>query len=218
MKGRKAEKLATLERVDGEITATSAPAPERWPSWARHLVSALLLFHITAVLAGALAAAPSSDIERWVADRFGIYHQLVDQGYAYRYYAPEPGPTPIVTAKIRYADGRPEETIRLPQRGLLPRLRYQRQLALANHLVADFEEARRVTGDGARSHYARSYARHLAKTRAGCSTVSLYTQSHLIPSPGEVSAARAAGRAVDIDAEEYYTAPERIGEFPCDAS
>ena len=78
-------------------------------------------------------------LERAVADVFAPYHQVVDQGYAYRYYAPEPGPTPVVTASIHYADGRPEETVRLPARGTLPRLRYQRQLALANHLMSDFD-------------------------------------------------------------------------------
>jgi hypothetical protein len=186
-----------------------------WPPWARRVVSALLLIHLTALLAGALAASPSSPLERSVADLFAAYHQAVDQGYGYRYYAPEPGPTPVVTATLHYDDGR-EETVRLPQRGVLPRLRYQRQLALANHLVSDFEEARRVTGDGGRSAYARSYARHLARSRPGCATVTLYAQAHLIPDARLVHDALAAGKAVDIDAEDYFTAPERIGEFPCE--
>lgn len=189
-----------------------------WPAWARRVASAALVFHMAAVLAGALAAAPSSPLERAAADLFAPYHQAVDQGYGYRYYAPEPGPTPVVTATVRYDDGRPEETVRLPLRGLWPRLRYQRQLALANHLVNDFEAARRATGDGGRSAYARSYARHLARSRPGCATVTLYSQLHLIPDPRQVRAASTEGRPVDLDAEEFYTAPERIGEFPCDGS
>ena len=36
------------------------------------------------------------------------------------------------------------DVLRLPRRGLRPRLRYQRQLALAFHLYSDFDEARRV--------------------------------------------------------------------------
>jgi hypothetical protein len=184
------------------------------PGW-RHLVTAVLVVHIAAVLAGALAAPPSSPLERSVADLFAPYHQVLDQGYAYRYYSPEPGPTPVVSATIRYADGR-EETVRLPKRGVLPRLRYQRQLALANHLAVDFAEARRTTGDGGQSAYARSYARHLARARPGCSTITLYVQSNLIPDPLVVAQARAGGKIVDIDAEEFYTVPERIGEFPCD--
>jgi hypothetical protein len=100
----------------------------------------------------------------------------------------------------------------------MPRLRYQRQLALANHLTGDFQQARQATGDGERSAWARSYARHLARGRPGCSSVTLYTQAHLIPEPAQVLDAHRAGKPFDLDAEEFYTAPERIGEFPCDGS
>jgi hypothetical protein len=180
------------------------------------VASVVLGFHIAAVLAGALAAAPASELQREAASLFAPYHQVFDQGYGYRYYAPEPGPTPVVTATVRFDDGRPEQHLRLPRRGTLPRLRYQRQLALANHLAADFEEARRVTGDGSRSAYARSYASHIAGSFPRCASVTLYVQSHLIPDPRKVAEALDAGKAVDLEAEDYYTAPERIGEFACD--
>lgn len=189
-----------------------------WPVGARRAVSALIAGHALAVLAGALAGSPSSPLEAWVADRFAAYYQAADLGYGYRYYAPEPPPTPIVTATVRYADGRPERTVRLPERGVWPRLRYQRQLALANSLVAQFEEARQATGDGSGVPYAVSYARHIARAHPGCASVSLYTQLHLIPHPEGVRQALAAGKPVDLDAEEFYTAPQRIGEFPCDGS
>jgi hypothetical protein len=189
-----------------------------WPAWARRLVTAALLVHVTAVLAGALRAEPSSPLERSVAGLFEGYYDALDQGHTYRYYAPEPGPTPVVTATIRFEDGRPEETVRLPTKGLRPRLRYQRQLALAYHLTSDFEAARREAGDGSRSVWAQSYARHLAQARPGCATVTLYTRSHLIPDPLAVVRSLQEGRAVDLDAEEFYTAPERIGEYPCGGS
>lgn len=191
----------------------------RWPGWARGLASAGLLFHIVAILAGAFGAPPSSPLELGLARQFAPYHQWIDQGYSYRYFAPEPGPTPVVTARLRFADGRPEVTVRLPDRGLRPRLRYQRQLALANYLASDFARAREREGDGSPSRWAASYARHLCKTAPGCAGVTLYVQSHLIPDPDRVREAPAApgGARVDLDAEEYYTTPERIGEFPCDA-
>lgn len=191
--------------------------PSAWPPWLRRLVSVALVFHLAAMLAGSLAAPPASVLERDVVRLFAPYHQLIDQGYAYRYYAPEPGPTPVVTARVHFADGRPEVTVRLPERGVLPRLRYQRQLALANHLARDFEEARRMTGDGGKSLYARSYARHLAHVHPGASTITLHLQSHLIPDARRVAEATYHGNAVDLDAEEFFTAPERIGEFACDA-
>lgn len=211
-------KVGKFDAVNPDYAVGEASG-RSWPVWARRLVSAALLFHLAALLVGAFAAPPSSLLERALHPFFAPYFQVVDQGYAYRYYAPEPGPTPVATATIRYPDGRPEETVRLPDRGAWPRLRYQRQLALANHLMVDFQTARAVTGDGGLSRWARSYARHLARTRPGCATITLFAQEHLIPDPERVRQALAApGRPrVDLDAEEFYTTPERIGEFPCDA-
>ena len=76
----------------------------------------VLLVHLAAVLAGAVGVPPSSELERAIADAFTPYFDLMDLGYSYRFYA-EPPPTPVVTATIRYEDGRPEETVRLPGRG-----------------------------------------------------------------------------------------------------
>lgn len=190
-----------------------------WPAWARGLASIALLLHGMAVLTAALAASPSSLLEQALVQPFMRYHQWIDQGYTYRYYAPEPPPTPIATAKIQFGDGRPEVVVRLPDRATRPSLRYQRQLALANHLTVDFETARAITGDSANSTWARSYARHLAKRYPEAISITLYSQIHLIPDPERVRQELAApGRPrVDLDAEEFYTTPERIGEYPCDA-
>jgi hypothetical protein len=184
------------------------------------VVSVLIVFHLSALLAAALAPPPPhvSPLERGVADLFAAYYELVDQGYTYRYYAPEPPPTPVVTATLHFADGRPDESVRLPDRKAWPRLRYQRQLALAFHLFADFQEARRETGQGSRSRWARSYAKHLCRQRPGCTEVTLFAQLHLIPDLQRTHEALESGGPsahVDLDAEEYYTIPERIGDFPC---
>jgi hypothetical protein len=196
------------------------PAGPGWPVWARRLVSLALLVHFAAILAGAWAASPSSPLEQGIAQVFAPYYQALDQGHAYRYYAPEPPPTPVVTATIRFQDGRPDATVRLPERGTWPRLRYQRQLALAYLLFEDFVAAREHAGEGRLSRWARSYARHLGKVYPGSSSVTLYVQMHLIPDPERVRASLAGPRSarVDLDDEEFYTTPERIGEYPCDAS
>ncbi|MEA2629881.1 MAG: hypothetical protein QOE66_100, partial [Chloroflexota bacterium] len=83
----------------------------------------------------------------------------------------------------------------------------------------DFQEAKFDGGDGSRSRWARSYARHLAKTHPGASEVVLHAQLHLIPEVQRVREALASpiSRGVDLDAEEFYTTPERIGDYPCDA-
>src|SRR5262245_32584830 len=185
-----------------------------WPLWARVVVSLILAIHIVAVVAGAMAVPPSSPLERSVADQFMGYYQFLDQGHAHRYYAPEPGPTPIVTARLRFADGRPEQILRLPDRSHRPRLLYQRELALANHLYADFEAARNDPHGRRDSPWAASYARHLCRTTSGCSGVSLYVQLHLIPPLERLGAPPST--APDADPEEFYTPPSRTGDFESD--
>jgi hypothetical protein len=178
----------------------------------------MLLFHLAALLAGALGVPPSSELERAIADGFSPYFDLMDLGYSYRFYA-EPPPTPVVTATIEYGDGRPEETVRLPGRDVPgPRMRHQRQLALANALYADVQEARRRVKDAGQSRLARAYARHLCRTRPGCRSVTLRLEQHLIPDPGQVRQALEAPGSprFDLFADRLFTTPEWIGDFPCD--
>ncbi len=199
-------------------SAESGEVSPAWPTWARVVASLVILYHVTAVVAGSLGVPPSSDLERGIADLFTSYHELMDQGYAYRYYA-EPPPTPVVTATLEFGDGHPEQTVRLPGREVPgPRLRHQRQLALANALFGDYQEAKQASGEGERSRWARAYARHLCRTNPGCRSVTLRVQQHMNPDilrTREAYAARGA-RTVDLFDESLFTTPERIGDFPCD--
>lgn len=193
-----------------------------WPRWARRLVTLALGLHLLAIVAAALAQPPASPLVRAIAGLFGPYYELIDQGYSYRYYAPEPPPTPVVEARLHFADGRPDQTIRLPDRAARPRMLYQRQLALANHLYVEFAALRNLPGDlppEARpvARWGPSYARHLGHVH-GCAEVSLHVTMHLVPPIGLVHQRQTDGQAVDLDAEEFYQVPELIGVFPCDAS
>jgi hypothetical protein len=182
------------------------------------IVSVGLLIHIAAVLAGALGVPPSSELERAIADWFTPYFDALDLGYAYRFYA-EPPPTPVVTATLQFGERKAAEVVRLPGRNVPgPRLRHQRQLALANALYADAQEARRRTTDASQSRLARAYARHLCLSRPGCRMVTLHLQQHLIPDPGRVREMLASPGApgFDLFSESMFTAPEWIGDFPCD--
>jgi hypothetical protein len=183
-------------------------------------VTFALIFHAAAVVSGALGVPPSSKLERDIANLFAPYHDLVDQGYAYRYYA-EPPPTPVITAQLRFSDGRPDQTVRVPGISVSgPRMRHQRQLALANALFADFQEARRVTGDGSRSRLAGAFARHLCHTNPGCTSVKLHGQQHLIPDPSYVREILSGPerRPFDLFNEDLFTTPDWIGDFACDGS
>ena len=77
-------------------------------------------------------------------------------------------------------------------------------------------DGRVETGQGP---LAQSYARHLGKAHPGAWSVTLSVQEHLIPDPARVDQQlRASRRTPDLDAPEFYTVPERIGEYPCDTS
>ncbi len=204
----------------GRAPVIPVPGSDSWPGWARVVVTLALLYHMAAVVAGAMGVPPSSELERRIADFFTPYHDLVDQGYAYRYYA-EPPPTPVITARLRFGDGRPDELVRLPERNLPgPLMRHQRQLALANALTADFEELKQMHGENGRSRLAAAYARHLCATHPGCKTVTLHSQQHMIPDPQHVREHLATpGAAVfDLFDEELFTTPQWIGDFECDGS
>lgn len=178
-------------------------------------MSLAVLFHMAAILAGALAVHPSSDVERRSANLFRGYYELINQGYGHRYYSrldttvdphqPRPWGTPVVIAEMEF-DRPPDEAsveiVRLPDRQpLRPRLRHQRQLDLAYHLTSD-------------PRWAASYARHLCKTR-GCQRVTIYTQQHHIPDLALVRRAASAGgaSAVDLEAESTYGPRVKLGEF-----
>jgi hypothetical protein len=182
------------------------------------VVTVVLVFHLAAVVAGAVGVPPSSELQRAIADGFSPYFDLMDLGYSYRFYA-EPPPTPVVTATIEYADARAPEVVRLPGRDVAgPRMRHQRQLALANALYADVQQARRRVKDAGQSRLARAYARHLCRTRPGCRSVTLHVEQHLIPDPEEVRKALEAPGSprFDLFADRLFTTPEWIGDFPCD--
>ena len=207
------------QRPFSENTSNKSSVGSSWPVWAQVIVSLGLLYHMAAVLAGAVGVPPSSELEQTIADQFASYFDLTDMGYSYRFYA-EPPPTPVVSATIRFAEGRPDEIVRLPGRDLTgPRMRHQRQLALANALFNDVQEARRLTNATNESRLARAYARHLCRTRPGCLSVTLHVQQHLIPDPAQVRKARETSGAAGFDlfGDRMFTIPEWIGEYPCDA-
>ncbi len=191
-----------------------------WPPWARAVATGALLVHAAAVWAGAWGKPPASDLQRSLDSAFSPYHEITRLGQSYGYYIDGAPPTPVISATLSFGDGRPEEVVRIPERGTWPRLRYQRQLALAHALMMDFEEARHVAGDGSRSRWAHAFAAHLGRAHPGCKEVTLRLRMHRAPDPARVRAllARPGAGPIDLDADEFSSAPERIGVYPCDAS
>jgi hypothetical protein len=200
----------------GNLAEKSGPT---WPVGVRWVVSIAILFHVSAVLAGALGAPPSSDLEHHFVDFFAPYHQWLDQGDGYRYYSTAFPPTPVITATLSFLDGRPDRVVRIPDRSVKPRLLYQRQLAMAHYLMEDFQAARNSEDhDGSKSRWAHAFATHLGQTNPGCKDVTLRLEMHMVPRLERVNELlkSSGSRPVDLDSDEFITAPERIGVYPCD--
>ncbi len=128
-------------------TSTTPPTPRPWPLGARVLASVALGVHLLAMLSVALSGAPASPLEQRFSSLFSPYIDAIDQGHVHRYYAPAPPPTPIALAEIRFGDDKPPQTIRIPDRSVRPRIRYQRQLALAYHLFEEVQSRPRPGDD-----------------------------------------------------------------------
>lgn len=231
-RSRRVANVASIHEESGgfmDEDRDESAEPHPWPAWARIIISLLIAIQLVSVAAGALGEPPSSIVERSIADLFVPYYNFTHQGASYRFYAPIPAATPVVTATLKYRDGR-EETLRIPpRRSLTPRLRFQRRLALANHLLSDVNARRRSLGLEAprdladadspalRSVWGRSYARSLCHTY-GCSSVSISIQEHRQPYPQEIANAprRRGGRRLDL-ADEAFASPRiRVGEYSCD--
>jgi hypothetical protein len=199
-------------------TSTYSKEPRVWPVWAKRLASVALAVHLLAMLAVAVSGAPASPLEQRFASLFSPYIDALDQGHVHRYYAPAPPPTAIALAELRFDDGKPPLKIRIPDRSVRPRIRYQRQLALAYHL---FEEAQtRHRPDGSTpapgsDRVARAYARHLAAEHPGCQEVVLRIQQHLIPDLVRLREMTPPGSPLpDSEDDRFYTVPQFIGTFP----
>jgi hypothetical protein len=191
-----------------------------WPVWARVIVTFAVVWHIGAVLAGGLGTVPPmSSLEETVRQFFRPYYDLVDQGYAYHFYAPDPPTaTPIILATMHFSDCRPDQILRIPERGVRPPLVHHRQVHLAESLFNDFEDALSYSGNGRNSRLARSYARHLCKTQPGCTSVTLELRIRRVPAMDAVAARLDSEHVsrVDIDSEENYDSPRRIGDYTSD--
>lgn len=174
-----------------------------------------LVIHFAGVLSAELGAPPASPLERGAASLWQTYTSALNLDHSHRFYVLPQAPTPVVHARLRFADGRPERVVRLPDRSTWPRIRYQRQLALAYHLHNDASSAREAgVSEG---FWARSYARHLCRANPGCVEVTLTSQLHLFPSLARLrEAAEPGAEPLDLDGDEFFTTPEQIGVFPCD--
>jgi hypothetical protein len=201
--------------MKAKLAPRNGPAKSTWPGWAKAVVSVAILWQLTSLFAAELGAPPSSPLEQRLAEFFLPWHELTDQGLAHRFYS-DIGPTPILQAELRFADGQPPKTIRIPNRSTHPRLVYQRQLALANAVFEEFAPALVDPDIRVHSRWAESIAHYLAAHEPGCKGVIIRIQMHRNPSPGQmIESAQAPGaKPLDPDSEEFYDVPRLVGDYP----
>jgi hypothetical protein len=204
-----------LQSWSGWAEDEAESQPRRlWPRWLTGVVSFLLLFHFTALLATEFGGRrDSSTLELDVAKRFWWYMLLINQDYTHAFFAPNPdSETPVITAHLRFGGKRPDREIRIPDRTARPHIRFVRQIAMAWHLTYE-----RSTSDPLnRSYWAASYARHLCRSYPGCVRVELSLRMHQTPPTAAVLQAIADRRPLDLESEDWYGFPISLGEFPCE--
>ncbi|MDH3716829.1 MAG: hypothetical protein OES79_01790 [Planctomycetota bacterium] len=103
----------------------------------RPLVSALLLVHLTVVIATPLAlVAPQSSLAVRITEWAAPYLQAGNVSHGYAFFAPDPGPSHLLRYEIVLADGR-TETGQLPDVNQhWPRLLYHRHFMLSEQLAS----------------------------------------------------------------------------------
>ena len=192
---------------------TSAPGaaaqPSGYPSRAvRCLLTIWLVFHLAAVIIPPAAAYPTSDLlgdKAWWLVR--PYVQLLYLDHGYQFFAPEPGPSTLISYTLEWDDGRTEQEM-IPHRGIHPRLLYHRYFMLTEFLSildiggqADRSDGGDLELNAGQRAWLRAYARHLCRSR-GAQSVSLSRMLRELPS------------MEDVRNGSTLTDPERLSETP----
>jgi hypothetical protein len=140
------------------------------------------MLHLLAVLSAPLAVQPSSQLFGRMWMFFRPYLEAADMNHGYRFFGPDPGPSPLVRYEVEKADGTRLAGIFPDRHRHWPRLLYHRHFMLTDRLPPAPEGSAEADWKAA---YARSYAEHLYY-RHGARRVTLYLQNHLIPYPEQV--------------------------------
>jgi hypothetical protein len=217
--------------------ARSGPAPRAaeellkgsWSPAVRGIVSALVLFHLTAAIVAALVAAPPYS-ELWfnAASVFRPYVNAADLNHGYRFFAPDPGPSHLVRYHLEFADGSVRDGKFPDLEQQRPRLLYHRYFMLSEHLfglygawqqilesrqgpapLAERQEMNKVARDSEALYraFAKSYADELLR-RNGAKQVTLELIEHVIPRPQDVAAGRQR-----LDDPALYSVKDKLGPF-----
>jgi hypothetical protein len=196
----------------------------------RIVLSVLLFIHLAAVFfppfTFATASGPGtvSPFAEPILSVLRPYVDLMFLDHGYFFFAPNPGPSHLLRAKLEFADGRPALELTFPDlKAHWPRLLYHRHFMLAEQLHSDFavpEPPPGVANDPeqlaswrqARNRYELrrdSFKEHLREAY-GASEVTLTRVEHLLLGPGEF---RESGKSLNA-ADSYRDLPEDSTPLP----
>jgi hypothetical protein len=140
----------------------------RLPLVARIAISAILVWHLTAVFLAPLSIPPTSWLVRnvaqgrlmqWYLDAFYLNH-------GYHFFAPEPGPGHLIHYEIMDERGAVTKQGQFPNSEVQrPRLWYHRHFMLADQAGAGLEDP--SDPDLWKRKYMEAYARYLLRTNDG---------------------------------------------------
>jgi hypothetical protein len=164
----------------------------------RWLVSAAIVWHLTAILIGAwIASPPESPFAAFAARPFRPYIAVADLNHGYRFFAPNPGPSHLFRYQLTFDDGSTRDGYFPNREQHWPRLLYHRYFMLSenlNVLRPDLPRPKeapvsdRAPLQGFRA-LADSYAAQLLRS-TGASRVDWQLVRHYQPPPGDVLAGR----------------------------
>ena len=164
------------------------------------VVNLWLVFHLAGIVIAPWSVPPSSRLVQNSWGKIGWYVQLLFLNHGYHYFAPEPGSSTLVAYVLEMPDGR-QETGRIPNRGIWPRLLYHRHFMLTEFLAASDNYPPAV-----RKELLRSMARELCREH-GAIRVTLNKVTHRLPTMEHI---RAGGTLNENYTEEF------LETFSCD--
>ncbi|WP_010585209.1 hypothetical protein [Schlesneria paludicola] len=144
------------------------------------LINAWLVFHLFAILVCPASVEPSSPLARSCFDFVAPYLHTIYLDHGFHFFAPDPGPSTLVTYKLEFADGT-TKTGRIPDRSTFPRLLYHRYFMLTEFLGNGPEESQPFVE--------RALARNLCRD-TGALRVSLTQIVHELPTQEQVRIGR----------------------------
>jgi len=127
--------------TDREASHPDVKLPSKW----RVIISLLLIVHIVAIfmppfMLQASGSGGTSPIGEMVVDALQPYIDIAFLNHGYAFFAPNPGPSHLLRARIEFDDGREPIEETFPNLGQQwPRLLYHRHFMLSEQLNAQYQ-------------------------------------------------------------------------------